>query len=317
MYSDLAYDAYKHYQPAGKEEGFLPLVTGGRVLEIGIGNLGLMRALKARGCSVHGIDVGHDIIEAGKAEGFTNLHLLDVSEAPIPYPDDYFDAVYCYEVFEHLTNPHRLFYEIRRTLKQDHLLFFSVPCQETDMGYGQFRHPFIYPGLLIKEHLERFIMQMYFRIEFLFEPPGRLIGRSYILRNQKAAEKPDIVHVVPSDHTVQELYADSLTPEGLSAEIARETGEYLRIIREDAQVAAWGGVEFAFKVLAEQYGNHAPIFTEFEQILLTYGDTHVARQVYDSLLSRSDLSEWTQERVRELRDRLPDHLTPAPTTFAA
>ncbi len=317
MYSNLAYSAYEHYQPAGKDEGFLPLVTGGRVLEIGIGNLGLMRALKARGCSVHGIDVGRAIIEAAKAEGFENLHHLDVSEAPVPYPDDYFDAVYCYEVFEHLTNPHRLFYEIRRTLKQDHLLFFSVPCQETDMGYGQFRHPFVYPGLLVKEHLERFIMQMYFRIEYLFEPPGRLVGRSYILRNQKAADKPDIVHVVPSDHTVQELYTDTLTPEGLSAELARETGEYLRMIREDAEIGRWNGVEFAFKVLANQYGNYAPIFTEFEQILLTYGDPNVARHVYDSLMSRSELSEGIRQCVRELRDRLPVHLTPATTTFAA
>ena len=304
MYSNLAFDAYEHYQPAGKDEGYLPLVENCRVLEIGIGNLKLLKALQARGNDIHGIDVSRSIVDAGKAAGLGELHLLDVSEAPLPYDDDSFDAIYCYEVFEHLTNPHRLFYEIRRTLKRDEILYFSVPCQEVDMGYGKFRHPFIYPGLLIKEHLERFFMQMDFRIESVVEPEGRLVGRSYMLRNRKSPSRPDIVEVVPADYTVQVLYGDVLTPEQLERELDRETGEYLRILREEAGRQNWQGVSEVFGVLTEQYSNHYPIYVELVSILSDHGRSDTARRVCDSVLSREDVPLRILDKIRSLRDAL-------------
>jgi SAM-dependent methyltransferase len=145
-----------------------------------------------------------------------------MSEEPLPWDDDFFDAVFCYEVFEHLTNPHRLFFEARRVLKRDYFFYFSVPCQEIDLGYGLGLHPFVYPGLLIREHLERFIMQMYFRIDGYHESGFHLEGRSYKLCNKKDPSKDDIVYVVPRSNNVRELYAEVISPEKLAAEIDRE-----------------------------------------------------------------------------------------------
>lgn len=89
--------AYKNYQPAGKETGVFELVSRCRVLEIGFGSGALLRALRERGNEVYGVDAGQDIVEKARLQGFSNVHLLDVSEEPLPFADDFFDVAYAYE----------------------------------------------------------------------------------------------------------------------------------------------------------------------------------------------------------------------------
>jgi SAM-dependent methyltransferase len=230
-------DVYREYVPAGKEAGLLPLVENARVLEIGFGGAKLLEALRDRGNEVYGVDASQNLVEQARAKGFEHVHMVDISDAPMPFEDDLFDAVYAYEVFEHLTNPHRMFAEVRRVLRKDGLLFFSVPAQEIDMGYGVNRHTFVYPGLLEKSNLERFIMQMYFRIEYQFEPGPRqhLVGRNYILRNMKPADKADVVEVIIGNYNVRELYGFLLSEEQLAREIEIEVKPYLLQIQQLAE----------------------------------------------------------------------------------
>lgn len=49
------------------------------------------------------------------------------ANAPLPFSDERFDAVYAIEVFEHLGRPYEAMEEIRRILKPGGLLVFSVP----------------------------------------------------------------------------------------------------------------------------------------------------------------------------------------------
>jgi len=272
-------DIYKSYQPAGKEAGIFPLPEGLRVLEIGIGAGKLLEVLRERGNEVYGVDVSADLVEKAKANGFEQVHLVDVSTSPLPFDEDAFDVVFCYEVLEHLTNPHRMFCEIRRVLKPGHLLYFSVPAQEIDMGYGPCRHAFVYPGLLEKANLERFLMQMYFRIEEVVEPQphDHLLGHNYRLSNQKRPGAPDIVEVVIQDRNVQDLYGHVLTPAQLEAEVAREVEGYLNMLRTFCAGQNWSGVSTVLRLLVQEYPGHFPMYPRIAGMLFDAGKDDLAR----------------------------------------
>jgi ubiquinone/menaquinone biosynthesis C-methylase UbiE len=296
----IAKKVYQHYEPAGKGAGQLPLVENGRVLEIGFGTGVLLEALAERGNEVHGVDVGADIVEKAGQRGLSNVSLVDVSEEALPYADDHFDAVYCFEVMEHLTNPHRMFCEIRRTLKAEHCLYFSSPAQEIDMGYGYCRHPFIYPGLFEKENLERFFMQMYFRVEEVVEAGLWLEGRSYVLRNMKSPGKPDIVEVITGPHNLVELYKDVLSEAALQAELARETEPYLTVITNMLQQGRLDDAQGLCDHLSAQFPGYLPMYLNLAKVLIAAGKMEHGREVLTQLLGQSELSEDLGRQCREL-----------------
>lgn len=259
--------AYADYEGAGKEAGLLPLVENLRVLEVGFGSGVLLEALRSKGNVVFGVDAGRAIVEKAKRAGFDNVFLVDASEEPLPFEDDFFDAVYCYEVFEHLTNPHRMIQEIRRVLRRQGLLFFSVPAQEIDMGYGLLRHTFVYPGLLERPNLERFFMQMYFRIEEEFHPnPDQwLMGHNYVFRNIKPEGRKDVVEVIIGDYSVHELYHDVLFPERLAEETARELGFYDQMLSSYLQNGAWDGAMSILRFLVDHYPREYSFFLRWAE----------------------------------------------------
>ena len=295
-------NVYEHYSPAGKEAGVLPLVSACKTLEIGFGSGALLKALAARGNDVYGVDAGHDIVENAKKEGFANVFHVDVSEEDLPFDDDAFDAVYCYEVFEHLTNPHRLFFEIRRVLKPRHRLYFSVPAQEMDMGYGVLRHTFVYPGLLEKEHLERFFMQMYFRVERVVDPGPTdwLLGHNYILINMKAPEKPDVVEVITKDVSVIDLYGDVVSPEVLAHEVARELEGYA-VLMEDCVKRDNAARFLSFLAfVAQSYPREYPFYLDFAQRLHSLGFLQPAKEVLAALVQQGEVPAPVMAQIKRL-----------------
>lgn len=53
------------------------------------------------------------------------LHDLDV--VPYPFPDDEFDAIYCHDVLEHLSDVPRVMQELYRILRDQGMLYVSGP----------------------------------------------------------------------------------------------------------------------------------------------------------------------------------------------
>ena len=302
-----ALEVYRDYMPAGKEMGLLPLVENQRVLEIGFGGGKLLEALQARGNDVHGVDASGKLVSEARAKGFGNVHLLDMSEEPLPFEDDSLDAVYAYEVFEHLTNPHRMFFEVRRCLKVDGLFFFSVPSQEIDMGYGPCRHTFVYPGLLEKENLERFIMQMYFGILKQIEPePGQwLLGRNYILRNMKRAAQPDVVQAIIEDYNVRDRYGYLLTEEQLAREIALEVEPQLTRIEQCAAKNEWDWVLTLVKMVLSEYPEYHAMYPRLVEILLSLKGAEGGRRLASAIGRAAYLPEEIRARTDALLAQAP------------
>ncbi len=257
------------------------------MLEVGFGSGALLEALRVRGNDVYGVDAGRVIVDKAKEAGYENVFLVDVSEEPLPFTDDFFDAVYCYEVVEHLTNPHRLLSEIRRVLKRGANLFLSVPAQEIDMGYGLLRHTFVYPGLLERPNFERFLTQMYFEIQETIAPGATewLVGHNYILRNIKPDDRKDVVDVIIGDYSVQELYHDVLSPERLAEEMARELGFYEQMVEDYLRRGACETAVAILRFLLPRYPSHYDFFLRCSEFLLKYGRYLDMKDVLKAMLA--------------------------------
>jgi len=280
----IAKNTYMDYKPAGQGAGVLPIVENLRVLEIGFGSGDLLNELCLKGNDVYGTDVGKSIVEKARTSGFKNVFHVDASEQSLPFDEDFFDAIYCYEVFEHLTNPHRLFFEIRRVLKPQHNLYFSVPTQEQTMGYGPCRHSFVYPGLLERKNLERFFMQMYFKTEHYEEnAEGIIYHRNYILKNMKQPDKPDIMEVIIGDYSVPKLYGDILKASDMHVEIEREIVPYIEILEGAGRNKNWQMFNQTMNTVVSYYSNYYPLYIKLAEILELNGNHDGVKVVLERL----------------------------------
>ena len=296
-------DIYKNYAPAGKEVGVFELPENKCLLEIGIGSCRLLEALRERGNDVYGVDVSESIIETAKSKGFENVALLDISDEPLPFQEDQFDVVFCYEVFEHLANPYRLFKEVQRTLKPQETFYFSVPAQEIDMGYGLGRHPFVYPGLLEKENLERFFMQMYFGI-ISFSEPGphdHLAGRNYALKNLKHLNKPDIMEVVVTANNVSDLYKDVIEPDKLLQEIEREVKAFLILLGETFEL---NDLEQAIYVVRHLIKEFAAFYAMYPQITRMFRESGNLEKIAPIMRTAMNMEFMPEDIRSEISDLL-------------
>lgn len=299
-------ETYKNYDPGGKRVGALPLVEGVSILEIGFGSGVLFEELAKRGNDVFGVDASQSLVERARGKGFPNTFHVDISEEALPFEDDKFDAVYCYEVFEHLTNPHRLFYETRRVLKRDCPFFFSAPQEERMAGYGHGRHAFVYPGLVSRENIERFFMQMYFKVERMVEDNDDVIlaGRSYILRNIKPLERPDIVKVIAGDYSPVDLYGDVLSAEELQKERAREVEPYIKLAERMISVKRWDLLDQALDVLLEYHADYLPLYIRLAKLMASAGETETALALLRSLKANPGMPPYMAQDVDDFLDSL-------------
>jgi 2-polyprenyl-3-methyl-5-hydroxy-6-metoxy-1,4-benzoquinol methylase len=141
--------------PIGGNDRFLWVVdkfsrewAGLKILEIGCGEGSLLELLSRRN-EVHGADVSSSGVEIVRRKGIT-CHHIDASNEKLPYQDNYFDIVITLETIEHVENPHRMVWEIKRLLKPGGTLLISIPGEGVN-------HPFIYPGLFTRRKFKKFL----------------------------------------------------------------------------------------------------------------------------------------------------------------
>ncbi|OGR44981.1 MAG: hypothetical protein A2X35_06185 [Elusimicrobia bacterium GWA2_61_42] len=103
-------------------------LTGRKVLDVGCGYGELLGAAAKvfPGAEFYGVDFSPDRVIAASLSNVKTLK-VDIEAERLPFPDNFFDAVFCTEVLEHLRAPAGCLGEIRRVVKKSGKVVFSVP----------------------------------------------------------------------------------------------------------------------------------------------------------------------------------------------
>lgn len=124
--------------------------TPRRALEIGCAHGGFLERLKNQGWQVQGVEFSAEAAQRAAERGL-DVHVGTLESATLP--DDRFEAVFFWMVLEHLHDPGEALREIRRILKQNGRLMFSVP------NYGSWERRFFgryWYALDLPRHLQHF-----------------------------------------------------------------------------------------------------------------------------------------------------------------
>lgn len=109
-------------------DNFLPLKHGNeqKALEVGCAIGAFAKLLNERGFRVTAIDISEFIIKkAKKLQEDTNFKVLDI-EKDVNLKEK-FDYIFAFEVLEHLNNPRKALFNMKKLLKIDGILVFSTP----------------------------------------------------------------------------------------------------------------------------------------------------------------------------------------------
>jgi hypothetical protein len=170
------------------------------------------------------------------------------------------------------------------------------------MGYGVQRHTFVYPGLLEKANLERFFMQMYFRIERVIEPGPTdwLLGHNYVLVNMKGPDKPDVVEVITKDVSVIDLYGDVVSPDVLQREVARELRGYAGLLEDCVKKGNEAAFQGLLTFVMQNYPREYPFYLDFAQRLHMFGCLRAAKELLAALVQQGDVPAPVMAQIKGL-----------------
>jgi SAM-dependent methyltransferase len=99
-----------------------------RLLDIGCGDgeitLALQKVTRAR--EVYGVEIASPAVAMARERGVKAFQ-VDVDRMDLPFGYEFFDAVYCGEIIEHLFDPGHLLQEVRRVLKPGGISVLTTP----------------------------------------------------------------------------------------------------------------------------------------------------------------------------------------------
>jgi 2-polyprenyl-3-methyl-5-hydroxy-6-metoxy-1,4-benzoquinol methylase len=107
----------------------LPRRRFARALEVGYGAGAVLLAMAPAAAELHGIDLDADPASVGEllAQKRVEAELVKGSVYELPYPDEHFDLVVCFSVFEHLREYEKGLREIARVLQPGGLFLLGMP----------------------------------------------------------------------------------------------------------------------------------------------------------------------------------------------
>lgn len=97
----------------------------GKLLDIGCGTGKFILEMKKRGFKTYGVDISSRACRLARKKGLNNIYQSELEKQK--FPDNYFDAITLWHVFEHLHHPDSTLDEIHRIIKKDGVLILEVP----------------------------------------------------------------------------------------------------------------------------------------------------------------------------------------------
>ncbi len=161
-----------------RHEVAVKLLGGGqRLLDIGCWDGYLLECVREAGLyeELYGVDIVEEGINYARLKGF-QAYVVDLNREPLPFSDEFFDAVTVLAVLEHIFDPYAVVREIYRVLRPGgemivdvpnvasftnriRILFGRVPVTSTDPGWdGGHLHYFT------KHALDRFLQAEGFEV---------------------------------------------------------------------------------------------------------------------------------------------------------
>lgn len=103
-----------------------------KILEIGSGTGGMLNYLHSQGYDVRGIELKQSRIEISQ-KLYGNLPLELVTSEILPFPDNSFDVVISFDVFEHIPNSDKHLQEVNRILNTGGFYLLQTPNKFTNI----------------------------------------------------------------------------------------------------------------------------------------------------------------------------------------
>lgn len=111
------------------------LETPKRILEIGSGRGAMVHELKKRGHDVTGTEVNREYIEYARDEYDIELAPISTATTDLPFPNESFDLVVSFDVFEHISKTKEHIDEVKRILKPGGSYLLCTPNKITNIPF--------------------------------------------------------------------------------------------------------------------------------------------------------------------------------------
>jgi SAM-dependent methyltransferase len=109
-----------------------------RVLEIGTGTGAMLHALQERGCDVQGVELRQDLIDEAR-RWFGPLPIQLARGVELQFPDESFDVVMSFDVFEHIPDSDRHLQSVKRVLRTGGAYLIQTPNKWTNVVFETIR----------------------------------------------------------------------------------------------------------------------------------------------------------------------------------
>jgi SAM-dependent methyltransferase len=109
-----------------------------RVLEIGTGTGAMLHALQERGCDVQGVELRQDLIDEAR-RWFGPLPIQHVRGVELQFPDESFDVVMSFDVFEHIPDSDAHLLGVKRVLRRGGAYLIQTPNKWTNVVFETIR----------------------------------------------------------------------------------------------------------------------------------------------------------------------------------
>jgi len=115
--------ASTHWLPCRDE--LLRLKSGGSLLDLGCGSGGFLGAIKSPSWKLYGVEMSENAAKLARQRCGAEVYIGDVLDAP--FPPNSFDAITCFNVFEHMYEPREVLCKVAEWLKPGGVFYTMMP----------------------------------------------------------------------------------------------------------------------------------------------------------------------------------------------